>query len=886
MTWPELADLLTRHEIGPKEGTCIVPAIFSGQRRSKEQAQRIDLAFLDSDAGSTLPEIRAALHHHGWMAIISSTHSHLTARTHVKRDHWLKFRPTIDDAARAPAAFLEAEKGYLPRVAQNARLAEETSEFAILAHQPCPKFRIALPLRRPWLAQAYASQHVANADWKERIGALAAALHLDHDQSCTDTSRLFYLPRRAPDGPPAETCVLDGTPCDIFALPSASERTPPAPKGARRPDAGKRRQRGPDDYAFLVPETGERFDLTSWAREHGHSFQIVQALRARKPEVFTGKIADATKHHIRCANEDEHTQAGADSATFVANADTSSSKGFVHHCRHGHCEGRDRLFFVHKMLEQGWLMVTDLHDPRFQAIEPPARPLIRFVPGRIAEIVDEAEAALLKMNPDIYQRGTMIVRTGIVSATMAQNRRIGARRILEVGDHALAEAMTSAANWEHLNRRSRRPTRIDAPLKIVKTYRDRVGAWKLPILAGLINAPTLRADGSVLANPGYDPQTGLLLHKEDETFPDIPHAPTRADAVASLGLLQELLRTFPFVDGASRAVALSAILTACIRRSLATAPMHAFTAPTAGSGKSMLVDLISVIVAGREAGVIAQGKTEEELEKRLGALLLAGDQVIAIDNCEAPLGGEFLCSMLTQRSVRPRILGRSEVPELPSNAFVSATGNNLRLVGDMTRRALLCRLDPEHERPELRKFAANPVKIANLGRARYVVAALTILRAYHVAGRPNAPDPIGSFEDWNWVRGALFWLGQCDPAKTMEQARALDPRLEALTAVLTQWSSVIGRKRVSCGNIIERATRTQTGTSSYTKPEFCHPAFREALLTVAGDAGAVNSRRLGRWISASEQRIVDGIRIVRKGVLGGSMTWQLEQVGDTDAARV
>src|SRR3954451_21121862 len=116
--------------------------------------------------------------------------------------------------------------------------------------------------------------------------------------------------------------------------------------------------------------------------------------------------------------------------------------------------------------------------------------------------------------------------------------------------------------------------------------------------------------------------------------------------------------------------------------------MHAFTAPTAGSGKSMLVDIASVIATGREAGVIAQGKTEEELEKRLGALLLAGEQMIAVDNCENPLGGEFLCAMLTQQVVRARVLGRSEAPELPSNAFVTATGNNLVLAGDMTRRAV------------------------------------------------------------------------------------------------------------------------------------------------------------------------------------------------------
>jgi len=214
-----------------------------------------------------------------------------------------------------------------------------------------------------------------------------------------------------------------------------------------------------------------------------------------------------------------------------------------------------------------------------------------------------------------------------------------------------------------------------------------------------------------------------------------------------------------------------------------------------GSGKSMLVDVASIISTGRTAGVIAQGRTEEELEKRLGALLLAGNQVIAIDNCEAPLGGEFLCALLTQTTIRARILGRSEAPEFPSNAFITATGNNLVLLGDMTRRALFCQLDPQVERPELRRFDTNPLREAQRHRSSLVTAALTILRAYHIAGQPDAPAPLGSYEAWsNRVRGSLIWLGEADPVLTLDTARELDPRLEASFSILSQWQSAIGHR--------------------------------------------------------------------------------------------
>jgi P4 family phage/plasmid primase-like protien len=251
---------------------------------------------------------------------------------------------------------------------------DETDEFAIFEHQPCPRFRIAVPLRRPWLRQAYKDQRLADGAWKEGIEALAAALHLDHDQSCTDTSRLFYLPRRPPDGPPAETAVLEGEPCDIFDLPSASKDDLFDTQGARRRKNGDRTRIGLDRADFTVPDTGEVYDVAAWAREHGHEFQIVEALRARRPDIFVGKVVDNAKHHIRCVNESQHTQAGADAATFIVNAHESSNKGFVYHCRHGHCDGHDRLFFARRMLEAGWLTPADLTDARFLLASATATP--------------------------------------------------------------------------------------------------------------------------------------------------------------------------------------------------------------------------------------------------------------------------------------------------------------------------------------------------------------------------------------------------------------------------------------------------------------------------------------------------------------------------------
>ena len=126
----------------------------------------------------------------------------------MKRGGWDKFRVGTDGENRSAEAYLIADKGYLQRVAAGAHVVRETANEVTFRHQACAKFRIAIPLARPWMASNYENQALANDVWKERVGALAHALGLRHDQSCTDSSRLFYLPRTPPNGVPPATFSL------------------------------------------------------------------------------------------------------------------------------------------------------------------------------------------------------------------------------------------------------------------------------------------------------------------------------------------------------------------------------------------------------------------------------------------------------------------------------------------------------------------------------------------------------------------------------------------------------------------------------------------------------------------------------------------------------
>ncbi|MFE1601600.1 PriCT-2 domain-containing protein [Methylobacterium sp. ID0610] len=511
------------------------------------------------------------------------------------------------------------------------------------------------------------------------------------------------------------------------------------------------------------------------------------------------------------------------------------------------------------------------------------RPVIRVAGGNLPSVVTRGERALIDAGLGLYQRGGLVVRPALVKVAVADGRKTIGVRLVPVRAAHVAELMTRAARWERYDGRAEDWVPIDCPQRVADTYLAREGQWRLPIISGVVNCPVPRPDGSILDAPGYDEATGLLYDPQGVAFDPLRGVPSKDSAAHALDHLRRLVATFPFVRPVDRSVALSGILTGMARRALPTAPMHGFDAPTAGSGKSLLVDIASMILDGRQAAVMSLGKSEDEAEKRLGAALIAGDAVISIDNVERPVGGDLFCQAITQETLKVRILGLSKLAEVPSNAAMFATGNNLVFVGDMTRRALLCRLDPGVERPETREFAVKPLDEIRRNRPLYVRAALTVLLAFHVAGRPRQAPPLGSFEAWSgWVRDALIWLGEPDPCETMEGLREADPKLVAFRAVVTQWREVIGEERVSAKDVIARAIEPDgsppdydTGYADRRGRGFRHSEFREALLSVAGEGGQISNLRLGQWLSRNKGRLVNGCRIVEAGTSAGVVRWML-----------
>lgn len=496
--------------------------------------------------------------------------------------------------------------------------------------------------------------------------------------------------------------------------------------------------------------------------------------------------------------------------------------------------------------------------------------------GKLKEIVDRVERALLESRLPIYQRGGELVTPTRQDAPYNHSgikRPQGSLVVTRLRETRLTELMAGPLRWVNS-----RHYLVDPPPKYAHTLTAR-GQWSFPSLRAIVSAPTLRSDGSLLDTPGFDDETGILLDFDPKAYPEIPLKPTKDDAAACLAQLAHPMRGFPFVDGAAKSVALSAILTALVRPSLAFTPLHAFDAPTAGTGKSKLAGLAAVIAVGVTPPALSQGKSGEENEKRLSTVLMAGDSIILLDNCELPIAGDFLCSMLTESTVQARILGLSERRVLPSSALVLASGNNLTFAGDIWRRTVICRLDAQIDRPDKREFDFNCHAEALAKRHALVVAGLTVLRAYALAGFPEKLklSAMGSFEDWAWIRGALVWLGYPDPEVTRDDVAESDPRRDELVDVMGVWQEALGSEWIEVGEIAKRADAHAASHGQLGK-HVPMKALQDKLSEVAC-RGFWNSKSVGWWLRRYKDRVVgdgDKGRVFRcEKSSNGQQKWKL-----------
>ena len=157
---------------------------------------------------------------------------------------------------------------------------------------------------------------------------------------------------------------------------------------------------------------------------------------------------------------------------------------------------------------------------------------------------------------------------------------------------------------------------------------------------------------------------------------------------------------------------------------------------------------------------------EEEMRKKITAILMDGRPLAVFDNIEGAFRSATLCSVLTANLWTDRVLGRSENVDLKNRTVWIATGNNVKLAGDLPRRAYIVRLDAKQARPWQREPSEfkHPQLLSYVkqNRGRILAAIYVMARAWIKGGRPepkNVPM-LGSFEEWrNTIGGIIEFEG-------------------------------------------------------------------------------------------------------------------------------
>lgn len=487
------------------------------------------------------------------------------------------------------------------------------------------------------------------------------------------------------------------------------------------------------------------------------------------------------------------------------------------------------------------------------------RPIIQIRNGSLHINAVEAEAILFAKKAQLYRQSGRIVEP--FRSILRDNRgdEVTVPAIGVATNATVRDTIGIFANCQKFDIRANKWLAVDPKSELAEAILDHKGKgphWRT--LAGITSTPIMRRDASIAWEHGFDEQTGIFL-MDPVKLPKMPIRPNRADAKAALAILDELLREFPFHDSedsslaynltASYSVAISALLTPIARAAISVSPMHIAKAPAAGTGKSYLFNIASAIAHGTRCPVIAAGQDEEETEKRLASRILAGNSIICIDNVNGVLSGDLLAQAISEDIVAPRVLGRSESPNITNRFTIFATGNNISIKGDLNRRCIVCTMDAGLETPSERRFETDPVAMVLADRGRYVVACLTILRAHALACYPGMADlkPFNSFEDWSKVvRAALVWLGLKDPVTSLDTIRTEDPQRQERAAFVESLGKIFGfgeHHAVPVSEMIREATSTITDGRE---------EERRLLLDILknhGDKhGNPNSQRMGYWL--------------------------------------
>lgn len=441
--------------------------------------------------------------------------------------------------------------------------------------------------------------------------------------------------------------------------------------------------------------------------------------------------------------------------------------------------------------------------------------------------------------------------------------------ITHVGTAEIKNALTNSANFYKTRKipNSDKVTLIDVspPNEIAEVILGLAPHdWPFPPLDAIVETPVIRPDGSILDRPGYDKATRLYYAPQKHLqIPAIPTYPTQDDCKQAVDFISGFLEDFPFVSEADRANTLGLWLTTILRQRVRHVPLVTISANTQGAGKGLLTDATAILATGKTASTLALVADDEELEKRITALLLKGATMICFDNVEGVLRSPVLSKTLTSDSHTGRVLGFSKMVEVPQQAIWIANGNNIQLGGDMPRRCYPINMHVEVSDPWTREDFRYPDLIAAImqHRGALIAALLTMARGWIVAEQPAPRKPLknlATFTAWSDLVGGILSYAGIDGFLENLQAMHAQADIDgkAWTLFLETWYAKLGKDTYTTKQLLE--LWRQDSDLADTLPEPIATWFAADEKTIKNKIGKLFAKKKDRPYGPDNLKIVQG----------------------------
>jgi hypothetical protein len=376
---------------------------------------------------------------------------------------------------------------------------------------------------------------------------------------------------------------------------------------------------------------------------------------------------------------------------------------------------------------------------------------------------------------------------------------------------------------------------------------------KLRPLAGIVGAPVLRRDGTLLQEPGYDATTGLYLANK-VPLDHVPPAPTAEQVRGARSfILDYFLGDFIWAGKADKANYIAFQVTPVLQRYLRTlVPFGLVTSTMPGSGKTILTCGLGMLYGQR---VLTWTHSDEELRKAITSVLADPAGTIIFDNLAegSVIDSPVLARLITDRTWADRLLGKNSTAAFDNDRVWTATGNNLRLGGDMRTRSVLIGLDPDMPNPENRtgfKIPNLDQWILNPANQRTVLWNLLILvvdwtrngapRQHGITMRQFTPwaEALGGFLEHHGITG---FLGNVETVKDIDEEES------AWTAFFAQWRSIFGEKWCPTNEVRLSADFQPDGTDRWNGLFLADPRGRVPNSIALGK---ILNGQIGRWRGA------------------------------------